>query len=401
MENELIFASASARGRDIAELTRALSEQIFDQLAHHPVDLALAFLSPHFARAAVFIADGLRDALHPRVLLGCTAEGVIARDAEIERDAAITLVAAHLPGVHLAPFAFDAEHWDAILSSRLRFDETLVAPRDPKIFLLLADPFSTPTERVLDAFNTHHPGIPVIGGMASGSARSKGNSLLLNERVFIEGAVGVALAGAFDLDVIVSQGCRPIGRAYTVTEAREKVIFKLGGEPPLPQIQNLIEQLAPVDRALLNNGLFIGRAVGAEHDTLGRGDFLVRGVMGVDHTSGAIAVGDYISVGETIQFHLRDATTAEEDLEMMLTPQIFFEPPLGALLFSCNGRGTRMYGRPNGDITTIQKVLGDVNLAGFFCAGEIGPIGGKNFLHGHTASMVLFRSVAQVASLER
>jgi hypothetical protein len=293
MENELIFASASARGRDIAELTRALSEQIFDQLAHHPVDLALAFLSPHFARAAVFIADGLRDALHPRVLLGCTAEGVIARDAEIERDAAITLVAAHLPGVHLAPFAFDAEHWDAILSSRLRFDETLIAPRDPKIFLLLADPFSTPTERVLDAFNTHHPGIPVIGGMASGSARSKGNSLLLNERVFIEGAVGVALAGAFDLDVIVSQGCRPIGRAYTVTEARENVIFKLGGEPPLPQIQNLIEQLAPVDRALLNNGLFIGRGArrvgarrffGARGD--GRGSHIGRDCSGRLHSRG-------------------------------------------------------------------------------------------------------------------
>jgi len=171
------------------------------------------------------------------------------------------------------------------------------------------------------------------------------------------------------------------------------MIYAIGGEPPLPHIQSLIEQLDATDRALLNNGLFVGRAIDPTKVELGRGDFLVRGLMGVDHESGAIAIGDYVRAGETIQFHLRDASTATEDLEMMLTPQMFFDPPSGALLFSCNGRGTRLYPHPNGDIQTIQGVLGGVDLAGFFCAGEIGPIGGKNFLHGHTASIALFRPV--------
>ncbi|CAG0992034.1 hypothetical protein ANRL3_02841 [Anaerolineae bacterium] len=389
----MLFASASAKGRDIFEVTRALAEQVLEQIGHYPIDFAIAFLSPHFARAAVFVADNLRDALHPRVLMGCTAEGVIARDAEIEREPAIALVAAHLPGVELTPFAISPEDWRGALENAETFQRTTGAPSETKLVLLLADPFSTPTDNLLKAFNQFYPNVPVIGGVASGSGRSKGNSLLLNERVFVEGAIGIALAGAFQVDVVVSQGCRPIGRSYTVTEARENVIFKLEGEPPLPQIQNLVEQLSPADRVLLNNGLYVGRAIESDKDVLGRGDFLVRGLMGVDHATGAIAVGDYLRAGETIQFHLRDATTATEDLEMMLTPQMLDDPPRGALLFSCNGRGTRLYDHPNGDVSTIQKILGGVNLAGFFCAGEIGPIGGKNFVHGHTASMALFRPV--------
>jgi small ligand-binding sensory domain FIST len=230
--------------------------------------------------------------------------------------------------------------------------------------------------------------------MASGSQRAGGNALLLNDRVLNNGAVGVALAGAFEVDIIVSQGCRPVGRPFTVTSARENVIYGLEDQPPLARIKDMVDGMASDDRMLLRNGLFIGRAVGPDPDTLGRGDFLIRGVMGLDQETGVMVVGDYIDEGEMVQFHLRDATTAEEDLEMMLAPQLFFDPPCGGFLFSCNGRGTRLYDYPNGDISTIQKIIGDVNLAGFFCAGEIGPIGGKNFLHGHTASLALFRPFA-------
>lgn len=391
MDHEIQFASATAQGRDISETTRAIAESILNQIGHLPIDLLIVFLSPHFARGSAFVADNLRDALHPRVMLGCTAEGVIGRDAELEHQAAISVVAAHFPHVEVLPFALNPEDWGDLLEVRMPFEEALGAPRNTQLFILLADPFSTPIDGMLDAFNRFYPGVPIVGGMASGSARAKGNSLLLDERVFIEGAVGVALRGAFQVDVVVSQGCRPIGQPYTITKARENVIYAIEGEPPLPHIQSLIERLAPSDRALLNNGLFIGRAIDPTKLDQGRGDFLVRGLMGVDHESGAIVVGDHVHAGETIQFHLRDATTATEDLEMMLTPQTLFDQPSGALLFSCNGRGTRLYPHPNGDIKTIQGVLGGVNLAGFFCAGEIGPIGGKNFLHGQTASIALFR----------
>jgi small ligand-binding sensory domain FIST len=284
--------------------------------------------------------------------------------------------------------------WRKTLNDEAALRHEINAPPETRLFVILADPFTTPMDAVLEAFNTYYPELPLIGGMASGSQRAGGNALLFNDHVLNNGAVGVALAGAFEVDVIVSQGCRPVGRPFTVTSARENVIYGLEDHPPLEWIKDLVESMPSDDRMLLSNGLYIGRAVGTDRNSLGRGDFLIRGVMGLDQETGVMVVGDYIEEGELVQFHLRDATTAEEDLEMMLAPQLFFDPPCGGFLFSCNGRGTRLYDYPNGDISTIQKIIGDVNLAGFFCAGEIGPIGRKNFLHGHTASLALFRPLA-------
>jgi len=308
----------------------------------------------------------------------------------LENRPAITLVAARLPGVEVFPFALNRDDWDA-LEDDARFCELVTAPEEAQLFLLLGDPYTLPTERVLRAFNQCYPGIPMVGGMASGGATPGGNTLILNERAFNSGAVGVALSGDLAIDVVVSQGCRAFGPMFTVTQVQGNVISGLNNAPPVPQIENLIEQLSDEDRELLRNGLFVGRSIGAPRGSLGRGDFLIRTFMGADRANGSIVVADYLRTGETIQFHLRDQFTAKEDLEMLLMPQVFDTPPSGGLLFSCNGRGTRLYDHPNGDIATIQSVLGGVNIAGFFCAGEIGPIGGKNFLHGHTASMVLFR----------
>ncbi len=396
----MLFASATSTEPRAHEAVNSLEEQVRGRLNTRPIDFALVFMSAHFASQAAAVSEKLREALNPRVLLGATCEGVIGREAEIENEPAITLIAAHAPGIELCPFALHEIEWDETLGDPVQFTGLVGAPHDTKLFIMVADPFSTPMDDVLNAFNTFYAGLPVIGGMASAAHRPGGNSLLLDDRVFTTGAVGVALAGNFEVDVVVSQGCRPIGRAFTVTAAERNVIYNLEGEPPLAQIRHLVGDLSEQDQALLQtNGLFIGRAIDPRGvregdvggEMLGRGDFLIRGLMGADPESGAIAVGDLIHTGETIQFHLRDQHTAEEDLEMLLMPQALFDPPQSAILFSCNGRGTRLYDHPNGDISTIQKVLGGVDLAGFFCAGEIGPIGGKNFLHGHTASMVLFR----------
>ena len=391
LEDQILFASAATTGHDVDEAAAALIREIDTQLEERPLDLLLVFLSPHYRLSASVISNKLRKGLKPRVLIGCTGEGIIGREQEIEQDSAVSVIGASLPKVELKPFVLQSVDWQKTLDDSEVFRQTVGAPDDTKLFLMIADPFTTPMDLALDAFNSLYPNIPIVGGMASGSQRAGGNALLLNNHLLNNGAVGVALAGAFDIDVIVSQGCRPIGRAFTVTAARENVIFSLEGEPPLSRIQDLINELPTEDRELLQNGLFVGRAIDSGQETLGRGDFLIRGVMGIDQESGALIVGDYVNDKETIQFHLRDAATAEEDLEMMLTPQLFYEPPSGGFLFSCNGRGTRLYDHPNGDISTIQKVVGDIDLAGFFCAGEIGPIGGRNFLHGHTASLVLFR----------
>ncbi|MBI3538532.1 MAG: FIST C-terminal domain-containing protein [Chloroflexi bacterium] len=389
--SEIQFHSALSTQTDLETASRELNNAIRAQSAAPFFDLALVFFTPHYARVGAFLAENLRRDLTPRVLLGCTSEGVIGKTQEIENEPAIALVVAQLPGVTITPFILDAGNWDEALGDVSQFEGIVDAPLDAKIAIMIGDPFSTPMDDVLRAFNAHYPGLPVIGGMASGAQHSHGNALILNERVHHQGAIGVTLAGNFDVDVIVSQGCRPIGKLFRVSAARENFLLRLENESALAQIQKLISDLSPPDRELLRNGLFVGRAIDSTKDALGRGDFLIRGVMGADQNSGAVAIGDVIAPGETIQFHLRDQVTAEEDLAMMLMPQSLDAPPRGALLFSCNGRGTRLYDHPNGDISIIQKILGGVNLAGFFCAGEIGPIGGKNFLHGHTASMVLFR----------
>lgn len=394
------FASAIATTRDVDEATRELVVEIHRQMEERPVDLALIFLSPHFKPFAAQVSESLRAALNPRMLVGTTAEGVIGPQAEIERQPAIAIVAAHLPGVELVPFALHDLDWEATLGDAAAFRQAIAAPDDTQLAVVMADPFSTPTNDLLNAFNTSYEGLPLIGGMASGATRPGGNALVLNDRVLSSGAVGVTIAGDVAVDVVVSQGCRPIGQPFTVTHTHRNVIMNLEGTPPLERLQQLIPELSEVDRELLKtSGLFVGRAIASGHDALGRGDFLIRGVIGIDPDNGSMAVADTLREGETIQFHVRDAATAEEDLAMMLATQSLFEPARGGFLFTCNGRGTRLYDHPDGDVSTIQEALGGVDLAGFFCAGEIGPIGGKNFLHGQTASLVLFRKPGEALQL--
>jgi small ligand-binding sensory domain FIST len=368
-----------------------------------------AAATSHFAAPARQLITHLRALLNPRVMLGCSAEGVIGQDQEYEDAPAVTLIAASLPGVRISPFMLLPDQmdlpsparsprlmsgqadWHKLLLDAEEFRRVVDAPEDTQLFILLGDPFSTPMDDVLQAFNTCFPGVPVVGGMASGALRPYGNALWIDDQLAHEGAVGLSLAGELAVDVVVSQGCRPIWRPFTVVEAHRNVIYNLEGRAPLAWLQDLIPQLSEEDRHLLQKGLFVGRSIKVGGENLGRGDFLLRGVIGIDQNNGAIAVGDSIMDGETIQFHLRDALTAKEDLEMMLIPQAFRPPPSGALLFSCNGRGTRLYDHPNGDIDIVQANLEGAHLAGFFCAGEIGPIGGVNFLHGHTASLAIFR----------
>jgi small ligand-binding sensory domain FIST len=387
----MLFASAKTTEPGAGDAVRSLIAQVKEQISDLTVDLVLVFISPSHLKSAKQISTGLRDALGPRTFIGCSGEGVIGRDEEIEGSPAVVLVAAHLPDVTVTPFSLRALDLHKTLGDPQALIPTFEVPEDSKLFVMLADPFSSPMDHVFSALNVSFPGIPVIGGMASGSSVPGESTLFLGDQLPSDGVVGVALGGAFDVDIIVSQGCRPIGPTYTITSVKDNVILGLDGKPPLVQIQDLLTQLPEGDQALLRNGLFVGRAIKPESDVFGRGDFLVRGVIGADQQSGAISVGDYIREGEIVRFHLRDAATAKEDLEMMLTPYTLFDEPMGALLFSCNGRGTRLYDHPNGDVSAINQFFPKIHLAGFFCAGEIGPIGGKNFLHGHTASLALFR----------
>ena len=195
-----------------------------------------------------------------------------------------------------------------------------------------------------------------------------------------------------DVDVVVSQGCRPVGETYTVTSCQGNVISELDQELPLQILEQVFADAGQEDQSLMRSGILVGRGVSLDREALGRGSFLVRGVIGADRESGAISVADHLKESEIVQFHVRDAMTARDDLEMLLIPQAFEDKPSGVLLFTCNGRGERFFGQPNVDVTIVGRALGnDIPLAGFFCGGEIGPIGNSNFIHGYTASMAIFR----------
>ena len=230
-----------------------------------------------------------------------------------------------------------------------------------------------------------------------------GNRLAYGDTVKDRGAVGVALRGAIDVSVIVSQGCRPLGPIHTVTGVKGNVITQLDDETPIDVLRGVFAAAAEQDQELMRRGVMLGHAISPDSGERGRGGFLIRGLMGADANSGALAVAGTVSEQDAVQFHVRDATTAQEDLELLLTPQAFEPDAAGAMLFTCNGRGSRMYDKPDGDISVVRQALGvDVPVSGFFCGGELGPIGGTNFVHGYTASMAIFRpKQADSASLSQ
>jgi small ligand-binding sensory domain FIST len=259
-------------------------------------------------------------------------------------------------------------------------------------FILLADPFTTPMAEALTVLADRWPGAAAIGGLAGGGRNQGDHRLLLNDTVHDNGLVGVALSGPLSIRTVVSQGCRPIGDPFVVTRAEQNVIHELGGEPALERLQAVFESLAGDERRMAHQALHVGIVIDEHRERFERGDFLIRNLIGADRSSGSVAIGDQVQEGQTVQFHLRDAKSASEDLNLLLALDRtkHEQPPLGALLFSCCGRGHGLFGKPHHDITVLRERVGEIPAAGFFAQGEIGPVGGSNFLHGYTASLALF-----------
>jgi small ligand-binding sensory domain FIST len=214
-----------------------------------------------------------------------------------------------------------------------------------------------------------------------------GNRLVVDDRILTDGAVGAYLGPGVDVTSVVSQGCRPVGDPFVITRAEGNIVYELAGKPALERLQDVARALDEDDRQLLSQGVHLGRVIDESKTTFGPGDFLVRNVLGGDPSNGAIAVGDLVEVGSTAQFQVRDAASADADLRHLLDGR----HADAALVFTCNGRGTRLFGRPDHDAEAVAEEFPGAAVAGMFCAGELGPVGRKNFLHGFTASVVLFR----------
>lgn len=378
----------------IPHTRQALDEvcaQVGDTLAGG-ADLVCAFFSPHHAGAAEQLAQTIQTRLSPRCLLGCVGEAIVGTGREVEQAPALALWAARWrEPVEVTPFHLRLERTSEGLSLLGWSDALMQATPARDVVLALGDPFSFPVDHFIAQINEDAPGLRVLGGMASGVTAPGQCRLLMDDAVLDHGGVGVVLRGRVGLRTVVSQGCRPIGRPFVVTRASENLIVELGGKPAVTALRELWATLAPAEQELLRQGPHVGIVLNEYQGTFGRGDFLVRNLVGMDPRAGVLAIGDTVRVGQTVQFHVRDAASADEDLQALLQQDAGAGArPGGALLFTCNGRGTRLFAGPDHDAAALVSAFGPVPVAGFFAQGELGPIAGRNFLHGYTASVVLF-----------
>lgn len=360
-------------------------------------DLAVVFSSgPHLSAAKPMLSE-IHDRLEPDALIGCGAAGALAGSQEVEDGPAVAVWAANLPGAKVTTLKLSAERDDGGfrlmgVPPELAGDED--GAGDPasadEATIVICDPYSFPAEILLGHLDRVRPGMPVLGGLAS-AAFAGGAVLLCDGEVVTEGAVGVRLQGVEVLPC-VSQGAVPVGPEMAITEAEGNVITGLSSQNALERLEQVINDLGPSERELASQGLLLGIAIEENRPDHDRGGFLVRPIVGAEHASGAIAIGEAVRVGQTARLHVRDAASADRDLREALELQsaaLGEGGAAGALLFTCNGRGANMFDVPGHDAMALQDALG-APTAGFFCAGEIGPVGGRTFLHGFTATMAVF-----------
>jgi len=360
-----------------------------------PCDLAFVFASGQHLGMAKWLLSEVHERLEPRALLGCGAGGTVAGGHELEDTPGIVVWGASLPAAELETMHLTAER-DAGGFRLLGLPESLaVAAEDSpagadESLIALCDPFSFPPEELLGVLERSRQGLPVLGGLASASFAG-GAMLLQDGEVHTEGAVAIRMRG-LEVMPCVSQGAGPVGPEMTITRAEANVIGELAGKPAMERLGEVIASLPEKERELASSGVLIGVVIDENRPEYDRGDFLVRPIIGADRDSGAIAIGEQVRVGQTVRLQVRDAASADEDMRAVLRAQaeaLGSDGAAGALLFTCNGRGSHMFEVPDHDAGAVQDSLG-VPTAGFFCAGEIGPVGGRNFLHGFTATMAVF-----------
>ncbi len=381
-------ASSIQAGTWLAATNRAIESL---DLRERP-DVLIAFVDSHFAPQYQEIAARLLDETRATCLIGCTGQAVIGSSFESEEEPAVSLLALHLPSVTLTPLA---------LVSNERIEATLdaVEQAQASAWLVFADPFSVQPEALVAALNERSPQATLIGGMASAHNGRRGTAVFFGSEVHEAGAVLLGFGGdGVAIRPVVAQGVEPIGQPWTITDCEGGVVRTIGSRPALEVLRETLASLDPSTRARAERNLLAGLAMDERHSEGRRGEYLARNIIAVDQTTGAITIGDVPRVGQTFQFQFRDAAAATEDLADRL--RVFRdalpedEQVLGALLCSCNGRGVGLFGEPHHDATSLARSLGDVPVAGLFCNGEIGPVGGRTFLHGFTASIAILTAPA-------
>jgi small ligand-binding sensory domain FIST len=349
-------------------------------------DLAIVFAgAPHLTHAKPILST-VHDRLEPRSLIGCGAGGVLGAGRELESGPGAVVWGLHAPGATIATHHLEAEPADQGIA--------VTGLPDPGALgdgvIVLADPYTFSAEALLGSLNAERPGMPVLGGLASAAAA--GSAALFRDGEVLDGGAVAASIEGVEMLPCVSQGATPVGPEMTITAARGNVIEELASKPAIERLREAIGELDPGHQSLVAQGLMLGIVIDENQPAYERGDFLVRPILGADPEGGSLALGERVRVGQTVRMHVRDGATADEDLRQALRAQaqaLGDDGAAGALLFTCNGRGSHMFETPDHDALALEDAL-DAPAAGFFCAGEIGPVGGRNFLHGFTATIAVF-----------
>jgi small ligand-binding sensory domain FIST len=354
-----------------------------------PPDLVALFASAHWSPHFDDLLERAQALTRAPIVIGCSGGGVIGPGTELEDVPGLAMLALSLPGALLHPVHLSHEALAGCSTADDLRRLTGAPPDDVNGWLVLADPFTLDPEGLLRALVAAYPDVPLVGGLASSRPGVEGTQVFLNERSYDHGAVCLSIGGAYTLQTLVSQGCQPIGQPWTITGVERNVVSTIGNRPAYEVLVETFHGLPPEQQRRAQRNLLIGLAIDERRDSFARGDFLIRTLMGADPRSGALAIGALPRVGQTIQFQLRDAEAADEDLRAMLATVDPATRAAGAILCSCNGRGVGLFGQPHHDAQRVAERLGGLPLAGLFCNGEIGPVGGQPFLHGFTASLRL------------
>jgi small ligand-binding sensory domain FIST len=410
MADQMQWANALSTRPSLEAAVTEVVEQAVSSLTA-PADLGLVFISSAFASEYSRLLPLLAEKLSVPVMIGCSGLGVIGTTTtgepqELEAEPAISLTLGHLPGVNIQVFHLLGEELPDLDSSPDAWRNVIgVEPSPAPQFILLSSPLAARINDLLQGLDFAYPGSVTIGGQASSGGSTSQIALFshdtangLQQGLYRQGTVGLALSGNIAVDTIVAQGCRPIGEPMQVTKAERNIILELDEKVPLVVLRDLIASLSDEERMLAQQSLFVGIVMDQFKLSLQQGDFLIRNILGVDPSVGAIAIGDMIRPGQRLQFHLRDAKASAQDLELLLEQyqnQQGSQPsPTAALMFSCVGRGQGLYGHPNFDSGLFRRYIQDIPLSGFFCNGEIGPISGSTFVHGYTSVFGICRPIS-------
>ncbi|MGI0481500.1 FIST signal transduction protein [Geminocystis sp. CENA526] len=414
MSNQIQWVNALSTNASLEKAINEVVTKIKSKLTTNP-DIGIVFISSAFASDYPRLMPILLEKLPLPCVIGCGGGGIVGmkngyQPKEVEGYPALSLTVASLPDVEITPFYVTSQDLPDLDSAPNQWWEMIgVSIEKQPSFILLSDPFSTKINELLEGLDFAYPNMVKVGGLASASTMGVGSGLFYfngedtEEYFYSQGTVGVALSGNIKVDSIVAQGCRPIGDIFQVTQGERNIIVEMtdnagNTDNPLTLLRKLIAQLSPEDQELAQYALFIG-IVGDEFKLqLKAGDFLIRNLVGVDPKYGAIAVGDKIRAGQRVRFHLRDAKASADDLETLLTNYCndpsYRENSIGALMFSCMGRGEGLYGKPNFDSQLFLDYVTDIPVAGFFCNGEIGQVGSTTFLHGYTSVFGIFSQLS-------